>query len=99
MTIAQHTEKNFETILKWINKNHISSKTNSSTILGKHERKICLKKSSPPKYNGEETVKIKGLHYVNQWQDTQKLSLFLCLSYKVDFDVAMCFKKMWREFW
>ena len=72
MTIAQHTEKNFETILKWINKNHIPSKTNSSTILGRHERKICLKKSSPPKYNGEETVKIKGLHYVNQWQDTQK---------------------------
>ena len=72
MTIAQHTEKNFETILKWIKKNRISSKTNSSTILGKHERKICLKKSSPPKYNGEETVKIKGLHYVNQWQDAQK---------------------------
>ena len=72
MSNAQHTEMNFELILKKINKNHISSLTYSSTILGKHERKICLKKSSPPRYNGEETVKIKGLHYVDQWFDTQK---------------------------
>ena len=72
MSNAQHTEMNFELILKKINKNHISSLTYSSTILGKHERKIFVRKSSPPKYNGEETVKIKGLHYVNQWQDTQK---------------------------
>ena len=35
-------------------------------------KKICSERSSPPKYNGEETVKIKGLHYVNQWYDTQK---------------------------
>ena len=33
---------------------------------------ICSKRSSLPKYNGEETVKIKGLHYVDQWFDTQK---------------------------
>ena len=35
-------------------------------------KKICSERSSPPKYNGEETIKIKGLHYVNQWYDTQK---------------------------
>ena len=31
-----------------------------------------LKKFSHPKYRIEETLKIKGLHYVNQWYDTQK---------------------------
>ena len=37
------------------------------------KKNIVLKILSPPNYNVGETVKIKGLHYVNQWYDNTKI--------------------------
>ena len=39
---------------------------------GKNMTKQVFKKISLPKYNIDETVKIKELHYVNQWYDNTK---------------------------
>ena len=41
------------------------------------QKNIVFKKFSPPKYNGEEAVKIKRLHYVNQWNHNTKIIHFL----------------------
>ena len=48
-------------------------------------KNYCYKKIQPQKYNGEETVKIKELHHVNQWYDNKKHSQSMTVSYKVDF--------------
>ena len=41
-------------------------KTYSKRILQKLDQNSLLNKFSLPKYNGEGTVKFKGLHHVNQ---------------------------------
>ena len=45
----------------------------SKRILQKQDQKSLLKNFSLPINNGEENVKIKGLHYVNQWYDDKKI--------------------------
>ena len=42
-------------------------------ISQKHDQKCLFKNISLPTYNGEKTVKIKGLLYVNQWYDDTKI--------------------------
>ena len=45
----------------------------SKRILQKQDQKSLLKNFSLSVNNGEENVKIKGLHYVNQWYDDTKI--------------------------
>ena len=47
-------------------------KTYSKKILQKHDLNSFFKGFSLPTFNGEETVKINGLHYVNQGCDETK---------------------------
>ena len=42
-------------------------------ILQKHDLKSFFKDFSLPTFNSVETVKIKGLHYVNQGYDETKI--------------------------
>ena len=35
-------------------------------------KQFCIEIFSPQKQKSEETVKIKGLHYVNEWYDHTK---------------------------
>ena len=48
-------------------------KTYSKRMLRKHDLKSVIKNFSLPTFHGEDTVKIKGLHYVNQWYDDTKI--------------------------
>ena len=53
-------------------------KTYSKKILQKHDLNSFFKGFSLPTFNGEETVKIKGLHYVNQGYDETKIVYETC---------------------
>ena len=50
-------------------------KTYSKRMLRKHDLKSVIKNFSLPTFHGEETVKIKGLHYVNQGYVKTKIFL------------------------
>ena len=73
-SFAQHTEINIKRLSKWIDENslltkNLFQKSSAITWLKKFEEK----RSSLLKYNIEETVKVEGLHYVNQWYDNTKI--------------------------
>ena len=72
MSIAQHTKKTFKQYSNEFKKNIFCQKLIAVEFCENMNKIICSKRSSLPKYNGEETVRIKGLHYVDQWFDTQK---------------------------
>ena len=43
-------------------------------------KNFVFENPAPPKYNGEKTVKIKGLHYVNMWYDNIEFTIYECVA-------------------